>query len=79
MLHVAWQKLSFLIERSFTPPLKRLRTMHISEIIKDMIEQVGGIMGGLTGGLGSGRGGASGANNMAPNDTIYLCNFRHIV
>ncbi len=37
-----------------------------------MIEQVGGLMGGLTGGGGA-RGGA---NTMAPNDTIYLCNFR---
>jgi hypothetical protein len=39
-----------------------------------MIEQVGGLMGGLTGGRNSAA--ATGGANMAPNDTIYLCNFR---
>ena len=42
-----------------------------------MIEQVGGLMGGLTG--GGVRSANNGANNMAPNDTIYLCNFRNSV
>ena len=46
-----------------------------------MIEQVGGLMSGLTAGGGGARSGANnGANSssMAPNDTIYLCNFRQI-
>jgi len=51
-----------------------------------MIEQVGGLMGGLTGGgVGGGRRSAGANNsgsssaNMAPNDTIYLCNFRLVL
>ena len=40
-----------------------------------MIEQVGNLMGGLTSGTGTGK--TNNTANNPPNDTIYLCNFRH--
>jgi|LakMenEpi03Aug12_release.lakeMendotaPanAssembly.Ray.scaffolds.fasta_scaffold88509_1 hypothetical protein len=59
----------------FTLNITVLKTI---QTYRDMIEQVGGLMGGLTGGKAGGRNSAAatGGANMAPNDTIYLCNFR---